>query len=348
MSRATHATGRFLGREAAARVDAGRLVDFIVAPPASAGPAPGSVWVVRPGRPAKGMGGGFAEAGGMNVFVRGIGPLREGKPALVQVTAFGDATKAAVATTRIALRGQHAVLTPGAPGVNLSRSLRDDAAAERLLDLGTRLMASGPPDAGLILRTGAADAPEADVAAEIAELIDRLTGALAACAADRIGEAIEAPSPFDRLRTDWGQAQADAETDAFDRLGVFDGLRHLSSNPGNSAAMSVEPTRAFVAVDVNTGDDRSPAAGLKANLKMADDLPRALRVLGLGGQVVIDAAPMPKADRRRVEQALARSLRHDPVETSVAGWTPLGHLELNRQRSRYAWITEYPDGLPDL
>jgi ribonuclease G len=45
---------------------------------------------------------------------------------------------------------------------------------------------------------------------------------------------------------------------------------------GAGAFMTIEPTRALVAVDVNTGPDTSPAAGLKANIAAVRDLPRQL------------------------------------------------------------------------
>ena len=56
--------------------------------------------------------------------------------------------------------------------------------------------------------------------------------------------------------------------------------------------------------------------------------------VGLGGQIVLDLAPCPKKDRPQVEQAFRTAFRPDPIETSLAGWTPLGHLELNRKRER--------------
>ena len=64
------------------------------------------------------------------------------------------------------------------------------------------------------------------------------------------------------------------------------------------------------------------------------DLPRQLRLRGLGGQVVVDPAPMPKKDRRQVESALKAALKKDAVETIVVGWTNLGLLELQRKRDR--------------
>ena len=96
----------------------------------------------------------------------------------------------------------------------------------------------------------------------------------------------------------------------------------------------VEPTRALVAVDVNTGPDTSFAAGLKANIALARDLPRILRSRGLGGQITVDFAPLAKKDRRQVEQALKAAFRRDQTETALAGWTPLGHFELQRKRER--------------
>jgi ribonuclease G len=98
--------------------------------------------------------------------------------------------------------------------------------------------------------------------------------------------------------------------------------------------MYVEPTRALVAVDVNTGNDASLAAGIKANMSCAKALPGALRVRGLGGQITLDLAPMPKKDRRAFENALRQAFRTDQVETTLVGWTPLGHYELQRKRAR--------------
>ncbi|MDT8344400.1 MAG: ribonuclease E/G, partial [Thermohalobaculum sp.] len=66
----------------------------------------------------------------------------------------------------------------------------------------------------------------------------------------------------------------------------------------------------------------------------ARDLPRQLRLRGLGGQVVVDFAPMPKKDRKRVEDTLKSAFRRDPIETSLAGWTAMGLFEIQRKRER--------------
>jgi Rne/Rng family ribonuclease len=98
--------------------------------------------------------------------------------------------------------------------------------------------------------------------------------------------------------------------------------------------MVVEPTRAVLAIDVNTGADTSPAASLKANIAAARDLPRQLRLRGLGGQIVIDFAPMPKRDRAVLDQVLRAAFKGEAAETSLVGWTTLGLYELVRKRDR--------------
>ena len=98
--------------------------------------------------------------------------------------------------------------------------------------------------------------------------------------------------------------------------------------------MMIEPTRALVAVDVNTGPDTSPAASLKANIAAARDLPRAAAAArpwraGRGG-LRADAQEGPRQHRTR---SLRAAFKADG-ETSLAGWTPLGLYELTRKRDR--------------
>jgi Ribonuclease G/E len=55
---------------------------------------------------------------------------------------------------------------------------------------------------------------------------------------------------------------------------------------------------------------------------------------------------MPKKDRRTFEAALRAAFRADPVETTLAGWTPLGLYELRRRRARRPLAELLPDGPP--
>ena len=143
---------------------------------------------------------------------------------------------------------------------------------------------------------------------------------------------VEGDAPHALAWRDWEADAVHAASGCFAEHGVLEQIDALER--AEAGVMVIEPTRAFVAVDVNTGGDSSPAAGLKANLACARGLARQLRLRGLGGQIVVDFAPMPKKDRRMLEGALRAAFKADPVETTLVGWTNMGHFELNRARVR--------------
>jgi len=324
------------GHAAALMVD-GRLDDILVDPdPADASPRPEAIYRAVPARPMKGTGGAIVDlGGGQSGFLRGTPGVAPGRPLLVQVSGWAEPGKAPPVSARVLVKGRAAILTPGAPGVNVARSLRDLDRRAALAALADAALAGASPDLGLILRSAASDADDAEVAAEIAAL-RRDWEALAP--AGRPGRLRPAPGARAEALRDWceaGTAVREAATALAD-AGVWEEVAalRLPAVGLGLGSMTVEPTRALVAVDVNTGADLSPAAALKANLAAAGELPRQLRLRGLGGQVTVDFAPLARADRPRVEGVLARALRADGIDTTIVGWTPLGHLELQRKRAR--------------
>ncbi|MBV2360392.1 ribonuclease E/G [Thalassococcus sp. CAU 1522] len=328
-------------REAAALIVDGRLEDLFLDPD---GPRPGSIYRAIADRPVKGQGGMFLRTPDGNAFLRQVKGLAPGDAVLVQVTGFAEPGKAIPVTTRLLFKSRHAIVTPGAPGLNVSRQIREDEARDALTLLARETVGSAPlPDgAGLILRS-AAEAADSDAVAEDIAAMARLAMQVLADTAGDAELLVEGDGPHALAWRDWTDPAAiDDGAGAFDRHGVteaIDALRHARVDLGGTASMWIEPTRALVAVDINTGGDTSPAAGLKANIAALRDLPRQLRLRGLGGQVLVDPAPVPKKDRRQLEQVLRAALKRDSVETVLTGWTQLGLMELQRKRDR-APVTE--------
>lgn len=320
------------GREAAALMIDGRLEDLLVEGDA---PAPGTIYRAIADRPVKGQGGMFCKTSEEPVFLRQIRGLSPGQPILVQVTGHAEPGKALPVTARILFKSRFAIVTPEAPGLNVSRSIRDEAMRDALLELAHE---TGVPEGmGLILRS-ACDGADVEEVAEDIRAMSELAARVMADAEGGPEKLVEGDSPHALAWRDWTMpAQVETASGGFDTHGVTEAIEALRDPyvtlPGG-ASLYVEPTRAFVAVDVNTGVSASPATGLKANIAMARELPRQLRLRGFGGQVVIDPAPMPKKERKQVEGALRRALKDDPAETTLVGWTTLGHIELQRQRVR--------------
>ena len=138
-----------------------------------------------------------------------------------------------------------------------------------------------PEAAGLIVRSCAAAAPDEAVADEIRALADPATRLLAdaAGAPERLPEGDGAA----RYRAARMGRRRGARGRRLRREGVDEAIRAFLAPRSlcRRRPHDVEPTRALVAVDVNTGGDTSPAAALKADLAAARALPRELRLRGL-------------------------------------------------------------------
>lgn len=322
------------GREAAALLVDGKLQDILIDVGEAA--RPGAIFRAICDRPLKGQGGMILRLPeGETAFLRQGKGLAPGQPILVQVTGYADDGKAVPVTDRVLFKSRYAIVTPGKPGINVSRSIKDDDTRDRVLACAHEEGVS--EGHGLILRSSCAEAADTEIIEDIAAM-DTLACAVMADA-DGPAEALtEGDGPHALAWRDWVEpAHVVTEAGGFDHHGVLDQLAEIASPKvglGGGAFMFVEPTRALVAVDVNTGGDTSPAATLKANLAACAALPRALRLRGLGGQVVIDMAPMSKAHRKQIESALRAAFKRDSVDTALVGWTPLGHFEMQRKRER--------------
>jgi len=320
------------GREAAALIVDGKLEDLLLD---GDGPRPGAIYRAVADRPVKGQGGLFLRTPDGSAFLRQVKGISPGDTMLVQVTGHAEEGKALPVTQKLLFKSRYAIVTPEAPGLNISRSIKDDDLRDTLLGIAHEVM--GDSDMGLILRSGCEGAEAGEIAEDIAAMADLAAAVLAD--ADGPAELLtEGDGPHALAWRDWVEpAEVVTAEGGFKTHGVHDMIAALLQPrialAGGGFAF-IEPTRALVAVDVNTGADTSPAAALKANIALARDLPRQLRLRGLGGQITLDLAPMPKKDRRAFEMAIKSAFRADSIETVMAGWTPLGHYELQRQRVR--------------
>lgn len=320
-------------REAAAYLVDGLLDDLLIEAPDV--PRPGAIFRGICDRPLKGQGGMMLRLpDGETAFLRHGKGLRPGQAMLVQVTGYAEGGKAIPVTDRVLFKSRFAIVTPGKPGLNISRQITEEEERDRLHGIAH---VTHEGEHGLILRSACEGVEEAEIAEDIIAMLD-LAEAVIADADGREPEALtEGDGPHVLAWRDWtGAPEVITEPGSFENFGILDQIVALSSPKVAIAdgSMYVEPTRALVAIDVNTGGDTSPAAAFKSNLAACRALPRALRLRGLGGQITVDFAPMSKAHRKQVEQSLRAALRADPIETSMVGWTEMGLFELQRKRER--------------
>ncbi len=279
---------------------------------------------------------------GQSLFLADADGVMPGERLLVEVAREAEGSKAARANRRLTFSGPLLAHTPGAPGVNVSRKISDADTRSALTSAVSPFAERG----GFVIRTRAATAPIEKVAEEAARL------AAQACALlDSPGEpprlARKAPGPAARGESAWGLALADLTTEPALARRALETLEQLGSprvplDAAGDGWMAVEQTEALVSVDVNTG---AGAAALQTNLAVMNELPRQLRLRGLGGIVVIDLAPVADGDRKRLQKALSAAA--DPA-LDVAGFGPLGLLEATRRKDRPPLALAAPALLPAL
>ena len=343
----------------AALLEDGRVEDLLLCPKPGM-PEVGDIRTAKVTRKLASDGAAFMDLdGGLDGYLREGKGLRSGDMLPVMVSGLPEPGKAYPVTSRLLIKGRALILTPGRPGVNVSRQIKDPDERERLSAAVT------PPDdeTGIIVRSVAKDMEAAQLSAECAHLTARLaektppetpdqTGPLTYALREWTGptpDMIAAPEALEQL-LDWESAPgrfhhdpdlADAlrfgDGDPFDHFGVWDEIERLRTprtDLPSGGWMAIEATRAMVTVDVNTGDGFGGGDAMTTNVEAARELPRQLRLRGLGGQVIVDFAPLKKQHRKKIEETLKSAFRRDPIDTTLAGWTPLGNFELQRKRER--------------
>jgi ribonuclease G len=140
----------------------------------------------------------------------------------------------------------------------------------------------------------------------------------------------------------------------FDRFNIskqlestFQRTVHLKSG----GYIVIDETEALVAIDVNTGKHKSgkdlDSTILQVNLEAADEIARQLRLRNVGGLIILDFIDMrhPK-DQRAVFNRLRDAVRRDKAKTHLLPISPLGLLEMTRQRQTESVQSSVYDDCP--
>ncbi|MGI9395082.1 MAG: ribonuclease E/G, partial [Boseongicola sp.] len=265
------------GAGAAALLCDGLLDDLLIDAPDNR-IRPGAIFRAKAGRPMKGQGGMMLDTPQGRVFLRNAKSVPPGDCLLVQATTYSEPDKATPVTDRIVIKGRFALATPGAPGRNLSREIKDEERRVALRDLTEGIT---DPEIGLVIRSAASDADDEAVRSDADAVVELARKMISGASGSEPELLLDGPDAAEIARREWPMSDmSDDAADGFERHGVTEMIAaqtHPRADLPGSGAIFIEPTRALVSVDINTGGDTSPAAGLKANLAAMRALPRLLR-----------------------------------------------------------------------
>ena len=299
----------------------------------------------------------------------GIGDyVGEGDKVLVQVQRDPFQDKGAKLTTHITLPGAVLVMSPGRPGIGVSRRIVGGDARARV-----RARIQDLAGDGFIARLGFAEAADDSIGRDLAALREtwaKIEGKRASAKAparlhgdlDPVLRRLRDGAAPDRIVIDCpdtlARARAYAERlrpDLADRLHPHAGRAPLFEAEGieeqidaaldssvslpGGGAIIIEETRALTAIDVDTGAGGSRGgrqeAILGTNVEAAVEIARQVRLRNLAGLLVVDFVSMRRRPHQgRVLDALRNALAPDPCKSHVIGFTRLGLVEMTRRRRR--------------
>ncbi len=128
------------------------------------------------------------------------------------------------------------------------------------------------------------------------------------------------------------------QKEAFEEFGIDDAIvealnRTVKLKHGGN--LHIEETRAFVAIDVDSGGKRSVGDIDSLNIEAAKEIARQIRLRNLSGKIIIDFAGSSEYRfMKKVLEALEEELADDICHSRVLGLSRAGNVEILRQRRR--------------
>lgn len=307
--------------------------------------------------------------------------LKKDQEILVQVKKEELQGKGARVTTHLTLPGHYLVYLPFQTDVSISRKIKDPELRDELRQY---LRSLKPDNVGLIVRTAGALASLQDLADELDSLneqwrqimdLDQMMSAPALIykdldvmykvlrdyidgntssivvndqdLADEIREALSADGAARGIKIE-------VEDTPLEKLGLEREISRLTKPRvwlKSGGFLVIEETEAMTVIDVNsgkfTGRKELNETIVRTNLEAAHEIPRQLRLRGIGGIILVDFIDMKeKSDGDEVLKVLGYELNKDKAHSRVLGITKLGLVEMTRKKTRASLGTLLADECP--
>jgi len=299
--------------------------------------------------------------------------LAKDQEVIVQVTKEAQGKKGAALTTFLSLPGRYLVLMPGYRRTGVSRKIEDEQERKKLKDISAEL--NLPESMGVIVRTAGVHKTRKELQAD-ADYLLRLWKAIEARGREQQAPCLiyqESSMVIQAIRDYFTTDIADVIVDnaevckrvreffkqvipkhhkvvklyeedmpLFLKYGVeqqIEPLYRRTVSLKSGGTITIDPTEALVAIDVNTArftQVKDPEeTALITNLEAADEIARQLRLRDLGGLIVIDFIDMDDLkNRQQVERQLRAAFRDDKANIEILRISKFGLVELSRERLR--------------
>src|SRR5881392_2543482 len=298
--------------------------------------------------------------------------LRRGDEIVVQIIKEGIGTKGPTLSTYLSIPGRILVMMPGMGKFGISKKIEDEDERRRLRGILDSLKPID--DVGFIIRTAGVGKTKTEIQRDLTYLtrlwqnINKKMKEKAPVELYTEGDLI-ARTVRDVFTTDVERIVVDSEEvekkikdfvkilmprtknkvelyeegiPLFHKYGIEKEIelmysRHVPLPSGGS--LVIDSTEAIVAIDVNSGKSRDPGdaetTAFKTDMEAADEIPRQLRLLDLGGIIICDFIDLRfERHRRDLEKRLHDNLNRDRAKTKMLRMSQFAIIEMTRQRMR--------------
>ena len=317
-------------------LDREKIVDLFIDPPANANfYSPNTFIEAKIQRRISKRGGYFIKLpNGYQGFLKSKAEYNEGEAVVLLSKVFFDEEKPQTFTDKLKINSEYFVLKLGESGFSFSRKIPKSFDKDRLIQILNEKI-KVHKGIFVICRSRIVDISFEKIINELDKILRHHKLIKDAISYKKIySDGKAKKSALDKY--DFKKCHVTEEEGIFDRLGIWDKINELSQRKiyiSNGAYLIFEQTSAFFAIDVNSG--KNLEVGVKElNLLASREICRLIKVLGLGGKIIIDFLPCTKTDKRLIYDFIAGSFLDDMPKNKIWGWTNGGSFELERERDK--------------
>ena len=295
--------------------------------------------------------------------------VKSGDKLLVQVKKDSNAKKGARVSAHLTLAGRFTVLMPNTDIITISQKIENEAERKRLLEIAKGLL---PENTGVVIRTAAYKKSKQEIEKDINLLLEQWKkiqvdaekcknapaliyknpGIVEKLIIDLADEKIEKVifdnkkefEHISQMLKEYGiensmKLELKENTDILDLYEITNQKEKLESRKiwlNCGGFITIDPTEALTAIDVNTGKYMGTKnledTVYKVNYEATIEIVRQLRLRDIGGIIIIDYIDMKKQENKdKIEKLLKQELKNDRAKTQVEGFTKLDLMELTRK-----------------
>lgn len=351
----------------------GRIVEFAEAD----GQRMGAVYCSRISEYIKAYKACFCEIGEERRGYLNTDAYRAGQWVLCQVNGEAHDSKGMRLTDNVKLTGAYLVLL-GSGSVGISVKIQEEDTRQRLKRLGGKLLSPYvSASVGLIFRTEAQYASDAEIEGEFASLIQKgkaIRNAFEIAKKNGNPKLLYQPDFSSKVLFRYPPSTVSAiycdnpvyAHEVETQYPIFTGKIHLCKAPTMETAgiaqklsallgrkvwlksggyLIFDKTEAMTVIDVNSGKTSgmhsSHELAKAVNFQAAEEIMRSLRLRSLGGIILCDMIDMDlETDREELLDFMRKMAENDPETTQIHDITKLGIVEITRKRTKN---TEYLD-----